>query len=67
MNPAAGYTPMVPSRGQFVLTTFSVISSRARDLSGILKRSLPKVEMTVVAVAIDSVPSLWVERLERFR
>ncbi|PTX20146.1 hypothetical protein C8N40_103221 [Pontibacter mucosus] len=25
------------------------------------------VEMTVMAMAIDSLPSLWVERLERFR
>ena len=54
---------MVPSRGQFILGNSIVISNAVRDLSEILPRSLPKVEMTVIALAIESVPSLWVERL----
>ncbi|OKL38841.1 hypothetical protein A3841_04755 [Pontibacter flavimaris] len=44
---------------------FTFISSRARDLSGTLKRSPPMVEMTAKAGAIESEPSPWVERLVR--
>ncbi|PTX22275.1 hypothetical protein C8N40_10197 [Pontibacter mucosus] len=98
--------PLAPLKRGIILVTYCVISSSARDLSGVLVRSLPKVEMTEMAAAvtlisflslhpitpllsvarkfrtpvltcpqgdtlvhvalagaIDSVPSLWVERL----
>ncbi|OKL41309.1 hypothetical protein A3841_09575 [Pontibacter flavimaris] len=43
-----------------------MISSRAKDLSGILKRSLPKVEMTVRAVAIELISAFGLSAYASF-